>query len=81
MHHNEEIFPDSYKFDPNRWTNPDVCKALEKYLFAFGKGSRQCVGMPYVLTSLIVLQIANYVVLHTVNCTSRWEECFANSVT
>lgn len=51
MHHSEEIFPDSYKFDPDRWTDPAVCKALEKYLFAFGKGSRQCVGMPYVYYS------------------------------
>ncbi|EYE93682.1 cytochrome P450 [Aspergillus ruber CBS 135680] len=54
MHHSEEIFPDSYKFDPNRWTDPVVCKALDKYLFAFGKGSRQCVGMPLAYCELYV---------------------------
>lgn len=48
MHHNEDLFPDAEKFDPTRWTDPVQCKTLERYLFAFGKGSRQCVGMPYV---------------------------------
>ena len=49
MHRDEHLFPEPEKFDPTRWTDPDVCKALEKYLLSFGKGSRQCVGMPYVL--------------------------------
>lgn len=48
MHRDEHFFPEPEKFDPTRWTDPDVCKALDKYLFSFGKGSRQCVGMPYV---------------------------------
>lgn len=81
VHHNEEIFPNSTKFDPNRWGDPEVCKALEKYLFAFGKGSRQCVGMPYVLTSRTAMRIANCVGLHTANYTSHLAGCFANSMT
>lgn len=48
MHHNEDLFPDSETFDPTRWVDPAKAKFLDKYLFAFGKGSRQCVGMPYV---------------------------------
>lgn len=47
MHHNEDLFPDAEKFDPTRWTDPEQCKTMERYLFSFGKGSRQCVGMPY----------------------------------
>lgn len=48
MHHNEDLFPNSEIFDPTRWVEPAKAKFLDKYLFSFGKGSRQCVGMPYV---------------------------------
>ncbi|KLJ05946.1 hypothetical protein EMPG_10624 [Blastomyces silverae] len=46
MHRNETIFPDPDKFDPSRWLNPAASQRLNRYLVAFGKGSRQCVGMP-----------------------------------
>jgi hypothetical protein len=46
MHHNEDIFPDPEKFDPERWMDPDRAKSLDKYVISFGKGSRACVGMP-----------------------------------
>lgn len=48
MYHNEDIFPSADTFDPTRWTDPATSRILEKYLFSFGKGSRQCVGMQYV---------------------------------
>lgn len=51
MHHNESVFPDSYTFKPERWVDPTERKRLEKYLVAFTKGSRQCIGMQYVPTS------------------------------
>ncbi|KAI2981999.1 hypothetical protein CBS147344_9070 [Aspergillus niger] len=54
MHHNEELFPKSETFDPNRWTDPVMSKSLEKYLFSFGKGSRQCIGMPLAYCELYV---------------------------
>ncbi|THC89759.1 hypothetical protein EYZ11_010780 [Aspergillus tanneri] len=41
MHHNEQLYPNPEKFDPSRWIRSDESQALEKYLFAFGKGSRQ----------------------------------------
>lgn len=42
LHHNESIFPDSKAFSPERWLeNP----RLDKYLVAFSKGSRNCLGM------------------------------------
>jgi len=42
LHHNESIFPDSKTFLPERWLeNP----RLDKYLVAFSKGSRQCLGI------------------------------------
>ncbi|PKY04740.1 cytochrome P450 [Aspergillus campestris IBT 28561] len=54
MHHNEELFPDAEKFDPTRWTDPEQFKTMERYLFSFGKGSRQCVGMPLAYCELYV---------------------------
>jgi len=42
LHTNPEIFPDPFKFEPQRWIdNPK----LTKYLFAFGRGPRSCLGM------------------------------------
>lgn len=45
MHHNEELFPDSIKFSPERWLDPVEAKRLDKYLVVFSKGSRQCIGI------------------------------------
>lgn len=52
MHRNESIFPSPEKFDPERWLDPLTVRTREKYLVPFGKGSRQCVGMPYVFSRL-----------------------------
>jgi hypothetical protein len=56
MHHNEDIFPNSQSFIPERWMDPEQRKKLEKYLVAFSKGSRQCIGIPYV----IILQLFRF---------------------
>ncbi|RHZ58049.1 hypothetical protein CDV55_105466 [Aspergillus turcosus] len=45
LHHDETIFPDSHRFKPERWLDPAERKRLEKYMVAFSKGSRQCIGM------------------------------------
>ncbi|KAL5336611.1 cytochrome P450 [Aspergillus crustosus] len=45
IHHNEDIFPDSREFIPERWIDPERRKHLEKYMVAFTKGSRQCIGL------------------------------------
>lgn len=42
IHHNETIFPDSKVFRPDRWIQGP---RLDRYLVAFSKGSRQCLGM------------------------------------
>jgi len=42
MHHDEEIYPDSHSFNPERWVNNP---ALYRYLVSFSKGTRGCVGM------------------------------------
>lgn len=42
LHHDENIYPDSYTFRPERWLEDP---RLDKYLYSFGKGTRQCVGV------------------------------------
>ncbi|KIW94509.1 uncharacterized protein Z519_04485 [Cladophialophora bantiana CBS 173.52] len=47
----ENIFPKPRKFDPERWLDEDAIaegkttSRLDKYIVAFGKGSRNCIGM------------------------------------
>lgn len=53
MHRNESVFPSPEKFDPERWLDPVIARVLDKHLVPFGKGSRQCVGMPYVFPFLL----------------------------
>lgn len=46
-HHNEEIFPDSHAFIPERWLGIEGAqkRRMEACLTSFSKGSRQCVGI------------------------------------
>ncbi len=51
MNHDEEVFPDSRSFVPERWMNNPRTKndsPLERYFVGFGKGSRSCIGLKYV---------------------------------
>jgi cytochrome P450 len=43
-HWDESIFPDPHTFEPHRWLGANASQ-LERYLVAFSKGSRGCVGM------------------------------------
>jgi cytochrome P450 len=58
LHHNELHFPNSNKFDPERWLG-EPGKKLDKYMVGFGKGSRVCLGMPhgYAILRLVLAQI------------------------
>ena len=42
IHHDESIFPTPEEFRPERWIEDP---RLDRYLVAFSKGSRQCLGM------------------------------------
>ena len=44
MHENPELFPNARTFDPDRWLQADSAR-LRKYIVAFAKGSRQCLGI------------------------------------
>jgi cytochrome P450 len=44
-----EIFPEPYNFRPERWIEARQAGfPLQKYLVAFSRGNRQCLGMRYV---------------------------------
>ncbi|KAL3475700.1 cytochrome P450 [Aspergillus californicus] len=60
IHHNEQIFPESRNFIPERWLDPVKRKYLEKYMVSFTKGSRQCIGMNLARAE-ILLAIPNIV--------------------
>jgi cytochrome P450 len=48
VHNDEYVYPDHDKFLPERWMNGARApngEPLERYLVAFGKGPRQCLGI------------------------------------
>ena len=48
MHNNEDHFPNPRRFDPDRWLQPNSAR-LRNYLTPFSRGSRQCIGIKYVM--------------------------------
>ncbi|KAK7047469.1 hypothetical protein VNI00_006700 [Paramarasmius palmivorus] len=42
VHMNRDIFPDPSRFHPERWLEDHT---LDRYLVAFGKGPRSCIGI------------------------------------
>lgn len=38
-----DVFPDPAKFNPQRWLDNPTLKS--RYMMAFGKGARMCLGM------------------------------------
>lgn len=46
LHRNEEVFPQSELWLPDRWLNrsDEELAEMEKWFWAFGSGSRQCLG-------------------------------------
>ncbi|KAL4922403.1 cytochrome P450 [Aspergillus aurantiobrunneus] len=60
IHHNEQIFPDSREFIPERWMDQEKRKYLERYMVSFTKGSRQCIGMNLARAE-ILLALSNII--------------------
>lgn len=44
IHTDEKVFPDPWSFRPDRWLGAEITER-RKYMFAYGKGPRKCVGM------------------------------------
>ena len=55
MHHNEQYYPEPFKFDPDRWT-PENRAARPKYsYFPFGGGPRLCIGEQFAWAEGILI--------------------------
>jgi cytochrome P450 len=53
---NPAIFPDPESFLPERWTGESAkTEHLERYLLAFGKGTRSCVGINLAYAELYTI--------------------------
>ncbi|MET8828316.1 cytochrome P450 [Streptomyces sp. NPDC004610] len=54
VHLNAQVFPDPYRFDPDRWL-PEARAAMPRGAFqAFSSGARKCIGDVYGLTEAII---------------------------
>jgi len=54
VHNDPDPFPDPKAFKPERWIDAaEQGHNLNKFLVAFGKGSRMCLGMKYVVLVLL----------------------------
>lgn len=55
--HDEEIFPNSFDYVPDRWLDnpraPDG-RLLTRYLVTFGRGHRSCVGLQLAWAELYI---------------------------
>ena len=58
VHRNPEIFPDPTVFDPERWLQEDS-HDLDKYLVAFSKGPRTCLGIKLVYRFVVAFVLLN----------------------
>ncbi|RAL08788.1 cytochrome P450 [Aspergillus homomorphus CBS 101889] len=55
-HHNEDVFPDSHTFQPERWLQADEARRrrMDASFTPFSRGSRQCLGMNLAYCNLYV---------------------------
>ncbi|MCJ1391688.1 hypothetical protein MMC18_004553 [Xylographa bjoerkii] len=55
--HDEYVFPNSFSYSPERWLNSPKApngKQLSRYMVAFGRGTRSCVGMQLAYAELFI---------------------------
>ncbi|KAF1985483.1 cytochrome P450 [Aulographum hederae CBS 113979] len=54
MHRNPTIFPSPRTFSPTRWLDPENYRRCDRHMVPFGRGTRQCVGMPLAYAELYI---------------------------
>lgn len=61
VHTDENIFPDPWTFNPDRWLGPEGV-GRRKYQMAFNKGGRNCIGinLAHAEIFLVIAAVARY---------------------
>ena len=61
VHTDENIFPDPWTFNPDRWLGPEGMER-RKYQMAFNKGARNCIGinLAHAELFLVIAAVARY---------------------
>jgi len=70
IHHDEEFYPNPYRFDPERFMPENRDKLTPYTYLPFGAGPRNCVGMRFALMegkTAIVSIITKFKFVRTVN--------------
>ncbi|ORX53232.1 cytochrome P450 [Hesseltinella vesiculosa] len=49
IHHNEAVYPNSYHFDPDRFTSEEEEKRSSSAWLPFSTGPRACIGRPFAI--------------------------------
>lgn len=52
LHHNEEFWPDAFRFDPERFMPENKDKIVPYTYLPFGGGPRSCIGMRFALVEI-----------------------------
>ncbi|KAK3689005.1 cytochrome p450 monooxygenase [Podospora appendiculata] len=62
LHRNPKVFPDPEAWRPERWIDatPDELTEMRKWFWAFGSGSRMCIGSNFAMLSMKLVVAAVY---------------------
>ena len=55
LHHDPEIYPDPFKFDPERFSQDGKKKRDNEAFIPFGTGPRNCIGLRFALLEIKLL--------------------------
>jgi cytochrome P450 len=57
LQHDPAVFPDPYRFDPDRWTSDRGSSVPRGSFMAFGAGHRQCIGESFAWTEMMIVLV------------------------
>ncbi|KAI9705806.1 MAG: hypothetical protein M1836_005212 [Candelina mexicana] len=62
LHRNENVFPESDTFNPDRWLTSaeEHLKEMNRWFWAFGSGGRMCIGSHFAVQEIKLFTAAIY---------------------
>ncbi|KAJ1964080.1 hypothetical protein GGI12_001647, partial [Dipsacomyces acuminosporus] len=55
LHHNPKVYPDPYRFDPERFSEQNIKKIPEGAWLPFSSGPRACIGMQFAMMEMRIV--------------------------